>query len=149
MKKIYKRIKVNKALLKTMSSKSRLPVEDYLQSEVSDTIPTGKVIGVYYISYFPSGGIGLPHVGEGRDVMRLAPFGISQTDITLKDSRGHLLTATTDIKDYEHKNGGYNEGFKELDFESNNERVTISWETIGRQPICGEFIFEIEAPKEC
>ncbi len=141
MKKIYKRIKINKDLLKT-----NLPPEELLQNEVSDTIPTGKVIGVYFISYMPPMDTGMP---TGETMSRLVPFGISQTDITLKDSRGHLLTETTDIKDYEHKSGGYNEGFKELDFESKNERVTISWETLGSRPICGEFIFEIESPNPC
>lgn len=153
MKKIYKRIRVNKKLLKLSAEpqvQARLSPQEFLMNEVTDTLPAGKVVGVYFNHY---GGnipafedIGEPYIGEGSyppNQYRM-PFGFSHTDITLKDSRGHQLTEPTDIFDYEHKGGGYLDGFKVLDFESKNEKITIAWETIGAMPICGEFIFAIE-----
>lgn len=146
MKKIYKRIKVNKELLKP-NQKSR---EEVLSNEVHDTLPAGKVVGVYFNSYVSNvpqrpvlGGGGVE--GGRRNVAYRMPNIFSHTDIILKDSRGHQLTEPTNIQDYEHKGGGYVDGFKELDFESKNEKITIAWETLGGSlPILGEFIFAIE-----
>lgn len=146
MKKIYKRIKVNKELLKP----SRKRRSEFLANEVHETLPAGKVIGVYFNSYVSKMPQRLDYVGEvynadNVDAKYRMPNFFSHTDITLKDSRGHLLTEPTDIQDYEHKGGGYIDGFKELDFESKNEKITIAWETLGgRFPILGEFIFAIE-----
>jgi len=142
MKTIFKRIKVNKELLKLGQSMGPVDFTTYLTNEVSDTIPEGKVKGVYFVSYATHGTETSAIRGS---VSRFTPNTLlSHTDITLKDSRGHLLTEPTDIRDYEHKSGGYGLGFKELDFESKNERITISWETITGLPILGEFIFIIE-----
>lgn len=153
MKKIYKRIRINKKLLKLNAEPQvghRISPAEFLTNEVNDTLPAGKVVGVYFNHYggnmpaFPINNN--PDYGEGgygRAEYRL-PYMFSHTDITLKDSRGHQLTEPTDIQDYEHKGGGYLDGFKELDFESKNEKITIAWETIGAMPICGEFIFAIE-----
>ncbi|WP_299833767.1 hypothetical protein [uncultured Tenacibaculum sp.] len=148
MKRIFKRIKVNKELLK-LSSKPVMGMDfsQYLLGETNDTIPSGKVKGVYFISYISENQISSssPVLSGGMVVSRFSPNTlISHTDITLKDSRGHLLTEPTDLKDYEHKSGGYGLGFKELDFESKNEKVTITWETLGSIPILGEFVFVIE-----
>lgn len=143
MKKIFKRIKVNKELLKLGKTKGT-DFSSYLVSEKSDTIPSGKVIGVYFISYASQGTIAPPILNSG--VQRFSPSTLlSHTDITLKDSRGHLLTEPTDIQDYQHKGGGYCLGYKVLDFESKNERITIHWETVGSIPILGEFVFIIES----
>lgn len=141
MKRIYKRVKVNKEIYKTQGASP--PLSQFLQNEVNETIPTGKVVGVYFNSYIDKGGESAQRV-EVRAAVNNVPNFLSHTDITIKDSRGHLLTETTDIKDYEHKSGGYLQGFKNIDFNSQNERITIAWETIGKMPICGEFIFEIE-----
>lgn len=145
MKKIFKRIKVNKDLLK-IDGRIVKDFNEYLENETHDTIPSGSVKGVYFISYLPDT-IPTPSTGEGGLVPTNFAFPsiLNHTNITLKDSRGHLLTEPTDIKDYQHKNGGYSKGFKELDFESNNERISISWETTGGIPILGEFVFIIES----
>lgn len=140
MKKIFKRIKVNKELLE-FNGKAVKDFSSYLESSVNDTLPEGKVKGVYFISYVSKKQIDTTQIGGGRFTPSTL---LSHTNITLKDSRGHSLTEPTDIQDYEHKNGGYSKGFKELDFESSNERVTISWETMGGVPILGEFVFIIE-----
>ena len=147
MKKIFKRIKVNKGLLKLDDSPALgKDLSQYRVNEVSDTIPSGKVKGVYFISYVSENKLSSPNMGSVPIVSRFSPSTLlSHTNITLKDSRGHLLTEPTDIQDYEHKRGGYGLGFKELDFDSNNERVTISWETITGMPILGEFVFIIES----
>lgn len=150
MKKIFKRIKVNKELLK-LDIDSNYKGINFKQNQVNDTLPKGKVIGVYFNSYVCQS---LPQeqgdtIGREIEYSRATFNFISHTDIVIKDNAGHLLTEPTDLRDFYHKNGGYNEGFKELDFNSQNERITISWETLGNQPICGEFIFEIQAPKEC
>lgn len=149
MKKIFKRIKVNKDFLKLSMQPQvyrRFSPTELLTNEVNDTLPAGKVIGVYFNSYVSHTGVNYDYeepMYEG-EAMRLAPIPFSHTDISLKDSRGRPLTEPTDLRDYEHKGGGYPRGFKELDFESKNEKITIAWETIGGQPICGEFIFAIE-----
>ncbi len=146
MKKIFKRIKVNKELLRLDASPNiGDDFSNYLINTQSDTIPTGKVKGVYFISYVSQNPVSSPILGGGNTISRFSPSTLlSHTNIILKDSRGHLLTEPTDIQDYQHKSGGYPLGFKELDFESKNERISISWETIVGTPILGEFIFVIE-----
>jgi len=146
MKKIYKRIKVNKELLKLDTNGSYKNI-DFKQNQVNDTLPTGKIIGVYFNSYACPN---LPQATREDSKYSKATFDlVSHTDIVIKDSRGHLLTEPTDLRDFSHKSGGYNEGFKELDFNCQNERITIAWETLGNTPICGEFVFEIQAPDNC
>ena len=145
MKRIFKRIQINKELLKLNPLVKDF--SEYLENETHDTIPSGKVKGAYFISYLPDSLPTTISSGEGGVInpnFSLATM-LSHTNITLKDSRGHLLTEPTDIKDYEHKNGGYGLGFKELDFQSSNERITIAWETITGTPILGEFVFIIES----
>lgn len=143
MKKIYKRIQVNKELLKLNAESNELSLDDFLSNEVNETLPAGKVIGVYFISYknASESPINEEYIGES---MRSAPINFSYTEITIKDSRGHQLTEPTELRDYKHKDGGYISGFKLLNFESKNEKITISWETINAIPICGEFVFAIE-----
>ncbi len=144
MKRIFKRIKVNKELLK-LDTNSFLGKDfsEYLINETSDTIPSGKVTGVYFISYTSESPISPYDIGD--NYLTFSPSTVlSHTNITIKDSRGHLLTEPTDIQDYQHKSGGYGLGFKELDFESKNEVIFIAWETLMGTPILGEFVFVIE-----
>lgn len=153
MKKIYKRIKVNKELLKLDTNGSYKNI-DFKQNQVNDTLPTGKVIGVYFNSYLcpnlsQATTVETIPTRDGREHSKATFDLVSHTDIVIKDSRGHLLTEPTDLRDFSHKSGGYNEGFKELDFNCQNERISIAWETLGNTPICGEFVFEIQAPDNC
>ncbi|WP_299134570.1 hypothetical protein [uncultured Tenacibaculum sp.] len=146
MKRIYKKIKINKELLK----KKVTDYTPYLENEVDDILPAGEVKGVYFISY--KGNVMSmppkpPTEGPGVSLAPTSPTALalySNTDIFITDSRDQLLTHPTDIKDYEHMVGGYVENFKKIDVTSKNEPIKIRWETLGGSPICGEFIFVIE-----
>ncbi len=145
MKKTYKRIKINEDLLKEVHSSAVTPLDfdTFLEGKTHETLPKGKVIGAYYNSYIQEQAA--PTDTGGGFVNSRFGFSspISHTNIVIKDSQGHLLTNPTDLQDYHHKNGGYALGFKELDFISAKERISIEWETLGITPVCGEFVFVI------
>ncbi len=140
MKRTYKRIKVNKGLLKEKGT----DLEKYLANETSDQLPAGEVVGLYFNSYIDENAIvtGTPQ-GDPQAYNAL-PFSVSNTDIHITDAQSQLLTEPTDIRDYQHKSGGYIQGFKKIQDTSKPTQITIRWETIGTTPICGEFVFVIE-----
>ncbi|SED21932.1 hypothetical protein SAMN04489761_4664 [Tenacibaculum sp. MAR_2009_124] len=138
MKTIYKRIKVNKGLLKYTGS----DYAKFLNNEVSDQLPKGEVKGVKFISYIDEGAVISPP-DNGGGAFNALPFGMSNTDIFITDTQSNLLTEPTDIRDYQNNGGGYSVNFKKID-EKADVQITIRWETNGTTPICGEFIFEID-----
>lgn len=153
MKKIYHRIQVNKDLLSIDNSPTmRQTLSDVLVGSITDTLPKGKLTGVYFLNYIESNpSISKPPItvgGGGVQAMAMpntVNFLTSHTNIRIEDTRGRLITEPTDIRDYDRKNWNA-KGYKEisLDLET-NEQITINYETIGDSfPICGEFIFVIE-----
>lgn len=145
---IYKRIKINDSLLKiTPNEAENLKIEDYKNGTITDTLPTGKVKGVYFIPYINNSTSHIMERGFGGNMYSNS---LNLIDITIKDVQGIQITENVCIADYAHKLGGYEQGFKKLNFESKNEKITIEWNTIGNNTtadtniLCGEFIFMIE-----
>ncbi|MGG8495957.1 hypothetical protein ACQY1Q_06050 [Tenacibaculum sp. TC6] len=146
MKRVYKRIIVNKGLLKETGT----DFTSYLNNEVNGQLPKGEVKGVKFVSYIDEMALLPPDSGSGPVSYNALPFGITHTDVFITDTRSNLLTEPTDIRDYQNKGGGYLENFKQIDETSENDEITIRWETYGDMPICGEFIFEIhQSDCEC
>ncbi len=144
MKIIYHRTKINEVLLtpEDIVVSGSDPLKPYLKSHVIDSLPAGRCTGVYFNEYpFASGAPSGPPSTPSSVAL---PFMWSNTDISITDTSGIEITRETDIRDYHHKSGGYIEGFKKIDFLSNDERIRIDWHTKGKMPVCGEFIFLIE-----
>lgn len=160
--KTYHRTKLNPELLNHGKDSFTDDLKDYLRGTITDILPKGKIVGVYFIPYVkkldtwtaidyqnaeaPSNvPAGIPN-GVPQDIA----FICSHTDIRIEDTRGHLITEPTDLKDYERKNWN-SKGYKEVEFEcESNEQITINYEAMGDAfPPCGEFIFVIDAEKIC
>lgn len=162
VKKIYHRVKINHELLKfdyeepqASSNSQPINLQDFLVGQATDTLPKGKCIGLYFLSYVEKqepqvqsiggfGGESLP-LGNRMAMPEASLFLASHTNIRIEDTRGRLIAEPTDIQDYDRKNWNA-KGYKELDVEfDENEQITINYETKGDAfPICGEFVFVIE-----
>lgn len=164
-KRIYHKFQINKELLKTGSKGFTEAPEVYLRSEQSDTLPAGKLKGIYFISYVKEldvwSAIDYKNSKDTNPINNNAPttnsnipnskaFICSHTGIRIQDTLGRLITEPTDLKDYYRENWGA-KGYKEIDLNiEHNEQITISWETIGNDfPPCGEFIFVIDQIDNC
>ncbi|WP_435263851.1 hypothetical protein [Tenacibaculum sp. nBUS_03] len=150
MLRVYHRVKVNTALLdlenytpKDLSS----PFADFLKNHTRTTLPAGNVVGVTFNDYSQTTPViaNLPPSGGNQLFSpQIMPLW-SQTDIRMLDSQNREITTETDISDYRHKSGGHVDGFKNIDMKNDADAVIrIEWETIGKKPICGEFVFIIE-----
>ncbi|WP_299673267.1 hypothetical protein [uncultured Tenacibaculum sp.] len=147
---VYHRVKVNSELLEpdNISIDPQNPtagITNFLRGHVITTLPAGKVVGVTYNPYQLQE-IVIPNPGGGIVAPRLElPYTWSQTDISILDSKKRKVTEPTDISDFRHKSGGHTDGFKNIHMDNTSDAVIrIEWETIGRVPICGEFVFLIE-----
>ncbi len=153
MKIVYHRVQVNNDLLSFTPTQPEA-LKKLMTNSVTDILPKGKCQGVYFSSYVDEKMLNNSANQGGSGQMHTAlPQGLrfSHTNVRIEDTRGHLVCVPTDIKDYEHKGGGYFEGFKKIDFNpEENERIIINWEVIGKGiPPCGEFIFVIETENAC
>lgn len=150
MKKIYHRVQINKSLLLVDDSPAiSQKLTNALTGSVSDTLPKGKLTGIYFLDYMKKNPTpNSPSVVGGGVSMAMpssASFMCSHTNIRIEDTRGRLVTEPTDIQDYERKSWN-SKGYKEVDLDLEaNEQITINYETVGDSfPLCGEFIFVIE-----
>lgn len=152
MKIVYHRVQINKELLSFTPTQSEA-LKKLMTNSVTDILPKGECQGVYFSSYASEKTPNNSESQGGGGVSMALPQGLqfSHTNVRIEDTRGHLVCVPTDIKDYEHKGGGYFEGFKKLDFNpEENERIIINWEVLGKGiPPCGEFIFVIETENAC
>ena len=145
MLRVYKRVKINEDLLGNASlevdfENSTNPLQPYLRGKQSVTLPAGKLVGITYNPYQ----LELEEVQEQQYYNKQA-FLYSQTDIKIYDTNGRDITEETDISDYRHKGGGHLVGFKNVWMDLDcDKKITIEYNTIGRKPICGEFVFTIE-----
>lgn len=154
MLKIYHRVKINKDLLtpdKIQLDRTNLlnPLAKYLSGSAKTTLPAGRCVGVTWNPYLHESAPKVqfpPQEGEGMIRPSLAlPFSWSQTDIRMRDSKGREVTVETDLSDYRHKSGGHLDGFKNIHILNKADAaLKIEWETLGKTPICGEFVFMIE-----
>ena len=164
MKRIYHRVKVNEALLKPSDlviDDSTNPFKGFMSGRLNEVLPSGTLKGVYFQPYFskeqkqntgfPGEGGGEGGFSGGGTSSNTLPFVWGHTDIAIKDAKGRDVSELpTDIQDFYHKGGGYLDGFKKIDLESDSDtQISISWDTYGDKPICGEFIFYIEENCEC
>lgn len=151
MLRVYHRVKINTALLDLENFTPKNPTSpfsEFLKSNTKTTLPAGNVVGVTFNEY-PQDTPVAPSQPPTGGTQHLAPPTVmaswSQTDIRMLDSQNREITTETDISDYRHKSGGHVDGFKNIDMKNDADAVIrIEWETIGKKPICGEFVFMIE-----
>ncbi len=166
MLRIYHRVKVNTELLNLNTAEIdetdyNNPLVKYLKGNERTTVPAGLIVGVtfnpyefnkaYFEDTSPSGSVsnsegGLSPVVIASSSVNDEPISwFGQTDITMRDSQGREVTTATDISDYRHKSGGHIDGFKNIHMKNKEDAtVKIAWETLGNEPICGEFVFIIQ-----
>lgn len=138
IKKKYHSIKINKDLLNFTDDKPT-DLKVYHTNSENDTLPKGKCTGIYFIPY-------------NTLTLESEIDNICHIEIRIEDTNGHLLARPSDIRDFYHKQGGYQQGFKKIDFDfDTNEKIDIKWKTYGKplNPICGEFVFIIEEDCTC
>lgn len=158
MLKAYHRTQVNPELLKHGEDGENVDLTQYLRGTVTDVLPKGRIIGLYYIPYTKEldawSAIDYQVNPTSPEQLMATPqdrsFICAHTNIRVEDTRGHLITEPTDLKDYERKNWNAS-GYKELDFPiEQNEQITINYEALGDSfPPCGEFVYVIEVPRTC
>jgi len=166
MLRVYHRVKVNTELLNLNTAEIDTedynnPLLKYLKGYEKTTIPAGLIVGVTFNPYefnkayfedTSSSGSGsnseggLSPVVIASSVVNNEPMSwFGQTDIRMLDSQGREITTETDISDYRHKSGGHIDGFKNIHMKNKEDSsVKITWETLGNEPICGEFVFIIQ-----
>ncbi len=145
---LYNRIQINPELLE--KNNSEITMADYKQGRAVGTLPKGKLKGIYYLSYIQALG-----AWEKIDYQEPVPsssaspeqksFIVGHTDITIKDTRGRLVTDVADLRSYERRYMVEKDA-KCISFDlDHNESIRIDWDAQGHDfPPCGEFVFIIE-----
>ncbi len=152
MKLDYSRIQINSELLE--KNNSDINMNDYRRGHANGTLPKGKLRGIYYNNYVqPLSAWEKIDFQEPVPPSTVSPeqksFIVGHTEITIKDTRGRLITDPSDLRDYLRSNM-VEKRAKCINFDlEHNETVHIEWNVKGHDfPPCGEFIFIIEE-EEC